>query len=51
MKLIDLTTHMFLYPILGADSNEKSRNIWCANDKATVWQDWMVREHLPKVGS
>ena len=42
---------MFLYPILGADSNEKSRNIWCAKDKATVWQDWMVREQLPKVGS
>ena len=35
---------MFLYPILGADSAEKSKAIWCAKDRAQVWQDWMVRD-------
>ncbi len=36
---------MFLYPILGPDSTEKTRNIWCAKDKAKAWQDWMLRDH------
>ena len=47
----NVTIHMFLYPILSADSNDKSKNIWCAKDKAKVWQDWMVREQLPAVAS
>ena len=34
---------MFLYPVLGRDSAEKSRNIWCANEKGKAWLDWMVR--------
>ena len=38
---------MFLYPILGADSAEKSRAIWCAKDRAGAWQDWMVRDKPP----
>ena len=38
---------MFLYPILGPDSTEKSKNIWCAKDKAKAWQDWMVRDVAP----
>jgi thiol:disulfide interchange protein DsbC len=40
----NVTISMFLYPILGADSAEKSKNIWCAKDKAKAWQDWMVRD-------
>lgn len=48
-KVTDVTIHMFLYPILGADSTEKSKNIWCAKDKAKVWQDLMVRDQpVPK---
>ena len=39
--------HVFLYPILGPDSLEKSRNLWCAKDKGRAWQDWMVRDQLP----
>jgi thiol:disulfide interchange protein DsbC len=45
----DVTIYMFLYPILSADSTEKSNNIWCAKDKARVWQDVMVRDQpVPK---
>jgi thiol:disulfide interchange protein DsbC len=43
-KVDNVTIHMFLYPILSADSTEKSKNIWCAKDKVKAWQDWMVRD-------
>jgi thiol:disulfide interchange protein DsbC len=43
-KVDNVTIYMFLYPILGADSGDKSRAIWCAKDKGQTWQDWMVRE-------
>jgi thiol:disulfide interchange protein DsbC len=38
----DVTVYTFLIPILGGDSPEKSRNIWCAKDNAAVWRDWMI---------
>jgi len=50
-KVDDVTIHMFLYPILGADSGEKSKHIWCAKDKAKAWLDWMVRDQSPKAAS
>ena len=43
----DLTIYTFLYPILGADSTVKSRNIWCSKDPARTWIDWMVEGKLP----
>ena len=38
----DVTVYTFLYPILGGDSPEKSRNIWCAKDNSAAWRDWMI---------
>ena len=46
-KVDNVTIHMYLYPILSADSHEKSRNIWCAKDRAKAWTDWMVRDIVP----
>ncbi len=46
-KVDNVTIHMFLYPILGADSGDKSRQIWCARDPAKAWTDWMVRDQAP----
>ncbi|MBI2751602.1 MAG: DsbC family protein [Burkholderiales bacterium] len=43
-KIDNVTIYMFLYPILGADSVEKSKAIWCAREPAKAWQDWMVRD-------
>ena len=43
-KVDNVTIHMFLYPILGGDSPDKSRNIWCAKDRGKAWQDQMVRD-------
>ena len=50
-KIDNVTVHMFLIPILGADSEEKSRNIWCAKDKVKVWNDWMHNNITPKAAS
>ncbi|MDP2261934.1 MAG: DsbC family protein [Hydrogenophaga sp.] len=51
MKVDNVTVHMFLYPVLGADSTEKSRNVWCAKDKAKAYLDWMVRDVTPPAAS
>ncbi|MBL0421573.1 DsbC family protein [Ramlibacter sp. AW1] len=50
-KVDNVTIHMFLYPILGPDSTDKSRNIWCAKDKGKTWTDWMVRDQVPTQAS
>ena len=43
-KVTDVTVYMFLYPVLGADSVDKSRNIWCTKDRPKAWLDVMVRD-------
>ena len=43
----DVTIYTFLYPILGGDSPEKSRNIWCAKDNTKAWRDWMLEGTPP----
>jgi thiol:disulfide interchange protein DsbC len=43
----DVTVYTFLYPILGGDSPDKSRDIWCAKDSTRVWRDWMVSGTTP----
>jgi thiol:disulfide interchange protein DsbC len=47
-KVDNVTIHLFLYPVLGPDSVTKSRNIWCAKDKAKAWADWMQRGITPE---
>jgi thiol:disulfide interchange protein DsbC len=46
-KVDNVTVYMYLYPILGPDSTDKARNIWCSKDKARVWTDWMLKSDLP----
>jgi len=46
-KLDNVTIYHFLYPILGEDSKTKTKNIWCAKDKAKVWNDWMINGTTP----
>jgi len=45
-KVDNVTIYLFLYPILGADSTEKTKAIWCARDRAQAWQDWMLRDQV-----
>lgn len=43
----DITVYTFLIPILGGDSPEKSRAIWCSKDSAAAWQGWMLDGKAP----
>jgi thiol:disulfide interchange protein DsbC len=47
LALKDVSIYTFLYPILGPDSNVKSRDIWCAREPAKVWRSWMVEGTAP----
>ena len=47
----NVTVYLFLYPILSPDSAEKSRNIWCAKDRAAAWNDYMLRDKAPDSAS
>jgi thiol:disulfide interchange protein DsbC len=52
LKTIDnVTVYLFLYPVLGPDSNVKSRDIWCSKDKAKTWTDWMTAGVKPETGN
>jgi len=40
----DITVYVFLYPILSADSVEKSKAIWCGLDRGKAWLDHMTKD-------
>lgn len=46
-KLDNVTIYTFLYPILSEDSVRKSKQIWCAADRARSWNDWMIDGKTP----
>jgi len=37
--LKNVTVYIFLYPILGQDSYEKSKAVWCSKDRVKVWDE------------
>lgn len=38
----DVTVYTFVIPILGGDSPEKSKAVWCAKDRTAAWRNWML---------
>lgn len=51
-ELKDVTVYTFLIPILGGDSPEKARSVWCAKDRTAAWLGWMLKnEALPKAAA
>ena len=46
-EMKDVTIYTFLYPILSADSQEKSKGIWCSKDRAVAWDQYMVGGKAP----
>ena len=38
----DVTVYTFVVSILGGDSPDKSRAIWCAKDPTNAWRNWML---------
>ena len=47
-KLENVTIYIFLYPVLGQNSYEKSRAVWCSSDRVKVWDEMMLRGNPPK---
>jgi thiol:disulfide interchange protein DsbC len=47
LALPDVTIYTFLYPILGPDSQSKSRAIWCSKDAMKTWRGWMLDGNVP----
>ena len=48
-NISDVTIYTFLYPIeqLHPDAAAKSKLIWCANNRAKAWNDWIFNNKLP----
>jgi len=42
LSVKDVTIYTFLYPVLGPDSNDKARSIWCSKDAMKTWRAWMI---------
>jgi len=49
-NITDVTVYTFLYPIeqLHPDAANKSKSIWCAKNRVKAWDDWIMRNELPK---
>jgi thiol:disulfide interchange protein DsbC len=47
----DVTIYTFLYPVLGPDSLEKAKSIWCSKDKVKAWDDQLVNGVAPTAAS
>src|SRR3546814_16684412 len=43
----NITVYNLLFPILSPDSTVKARNIWCVQDQADTWRDWMLNGNTP----
>ena len=46
-KVDNVTVYLFLMPVLGPNSVEKSRNIWCAKDPGAAWVNLMQKDVTP----
>mgnify|MGYP000169731025 CR=1 FL=1 len=46
-KIDNVTVYLFLMPVLGPASVEKSRNVWCAKDPAAAWVNLMQKDIAP----
>lgn len=49
-NITDVTIYTFLYPLeqLHPNAAEKSKLIWCAEDRVAAWNDWIFNNKLPK---
>lgn len=46
-ELDDLTVYTLMFPILAPDSRTIAEHVWCADNAAQVWSDWMLKEQRP----
>ncbi|MEW6343106.1 MAG: DsbC family protein [Pseudomonadota bacterium] len=45
--LENVTVYTFLFPILGPDSKDMAKAIWCSSDHAAAWENWMLDHRTP----
>ena len=43
----DVTVHVFLLPIIAADSSAVATAVWCSPDRAKAWLDLMLKDIAP----
>jgi thiol:disulfide interchange protein DsbC len=46
-NMTDITIYTFVTPVLGRDSEVKSRDILCAANSGKAWQDWALKDAVP----
>ncbi len=46
-KLDDIVVHIFLYPVIRAESMPLTKSVWCSPDRAKAWNDLMLRDIAP----
>jgi thiol:disulfide interchange protein DsbC len=46
-KLQDVTIYVFLYPVLGQDSQEKAKAVWCSKDRVKAYDEMMLKGNPP----
>ncbi len=51
--ITDVTVYTFLYPLeqLHPDAVAKSKSIWCSSNRVKAWEDWILRNQLPKAAA
>ena len=48
-KLKDVTIYTFLYPLaIHPDAMNKSKKIWCSENQTIAWNNYMLKNTLPK---
>ncbi len=49
-NMTDVTVYTFLYPLeqLHPNAAAKSKLIWCADDRVTAWNNWILNDKLPQ---
>lgn len=46
-QLDDITVHIFLYPVIRAESLPLTKSVWCSPDRVKAWNDLMLRDIEP----
>lgn len=46
-KIDNVTIHTFVIDILGPKSTTAAKQLLCAKDQGTAWDNWMLRQQLP----
>lgn len=47
-QMENVTIYIFLFPVLGQNSYEKSKAVWCSKDRVRVWDEMMLNGNPPK---